>query len=71
MHPGEGCIQGSLHPGGGGQNPPPIRSYGIRSTSGRAHPTGMHSCTNFYLLNYLLVKCLTQSLIGMESKIYL
>ena len=50
LHPGEVCIQGSLHPGGGGQNPPsdPIE-YGQRA--GATHPNGMHSCTNFYLLN--------------------
>ena len=32
------CPQGGLHPGGGWTNIPPIRYYGIQSTSGRYAP---------------------------------
>ena len=65
MHPGEGCIQGraasrgACIQGGWAEPPPPSDPMEYGQRAGSTHPTGMHSCTNFYLLNYLPVKCLT------------
>ena len=51
-----GLHLGGLHPGrsafrGVGRPPPPIRYYGIRSTSGCTDPTGMHSCIEVKLIS--------------------
>ena len=51
-----GLHLGGLHPGrsafrGVGRTPPPIRYYGIRSTSGCTDPTEMHSCIEVKLIS--------------------